>query len=312
MRYYDETLRSLQEQIVKKRSLEAKSRELQNQKKEISARVQELERIKCREEKDVDQLEGHSLAAFYYAVIGKKEDKLDKERAEAYAARVKFDTAKAELDRVEEEISRIQAALAPLSQCERNYQKTLEDKCQEIKSSGSQGAEGIFKIEEEIGYLESQRKEVKEAVWAGQGALRTTEGILSSLSSAEGWATWDVVGGGIWSDMAKHSKLDQAQRQVEALQADLMRFKTELADIEIYANLQVSIDGFLRFADYFFDNIFTDWTVMNQIKNSQSQVADTKRQIEGVLNRLDIMDKGMASRIQACKNKLEQLVLQAE
>ena len=38
MRYYDETLRSLQEQIVKKRSLEAKSRELQNQKKEISAR----------------------------------------------------------------------------------------------------------------------------------------------------------------------------------------------------------------------------------------------------------------------------------
>ena len=73
MRYYDETLRSLQEQIVKKRSLEAKSRELQNQKKEISARVQELERIKCREEKDVDQLEGHSLAAFYYAVIGKKD-----------------------------------------------------------------------------------------------------------------------------------------------------------------------------------------------------------------------------------------------
>ena len=111
-----------------------------------------------------------------------KEDKLDKERAEAYAARVKFDTAKAELDRVEDEISRIQAALAPLSQCERNYQKTLEDKCQEIKSSGSQSAEGIFKIEEEIGYLESQRKEVKEAVWAGQGALRTTEGILSSLS----------------------------------------------------------------------------------------------------------------------------------
>ena len=51
---------------------------------------------------------------------------------------------------------------------------------------------------------------------------------------------------------------------------------------------------------------------MNQIKNSQSQVADTKRQIEGVLNRLDIMDKEMASRIQACKNKLEQLVLQAE
>ena len=89
------------------------------------------------------------------------------------------------------------------------YQKTLEDKCQEIKSSGSQGAEGIFKIEEEIGYLESQRKEVKEAVWAGQGALRTTEGILSSLSSAEGWATWDVVGeesGRIWQSTASWTR----------------------------------------------------------------------------------------------------------
>ncbi len=312
MRYYNEMLRNLQEQIVKKRGMEAKLKELQNQQKEISARVQELEWIKRREEKDVEELEGHSLAAFYYAVIGKKEDKLDKERAEAYAARVKYDAAKAELDRVSEEIDRMRSALAPLRQCEENYQKTLEDKCREIKLSECQGAEEIFKIEEEIEYLESRRREVKEAVQAGQEALRTTEVILSSLSSAEGWATWDVVGGGFWSDMAKHSKLDEAQRQVEALQADLLRFKTELADIEIFASLQVNIDGFLRFADYFFDNIFTDWTVMKQIKHSKSQVSDTKQQISGMLNRLDTIDKEMALKIQTCKTRLEQLVLQAE
>lgn len=44
--------------------------------------------------------------------------------------------------------------------------------------------------------------------------------------------------------MAKHSELDDAQRQVQNLQEDLRRFKTELVDIEISADLHVSIDGF--------------------------------------------------------------------
>ena len=54
-------------------------------------------------------------------------------------------------------------------------------------------------------------------------------------------------------------------------------------------DVQVNVDGFLRFADYFFDGIFADWAVMDRISQSQSQTLSVKGQIEDALTRLDHM-----------------------
>ena len=57
--------------------------------------------------------------------------------------------------------------------------------------------------------------------------------MLSHLSDAEGWATWDLFGGGLLSDIAKHSALDAAQDAVNVLQSKLRSFKTELVDVNM-------------------------------------------------------------------------------
>ena len=85
--------------------------------------------------------------------------------------------------------------------------------------------------------LQNQKRELQEAISAGQIALECTDRILESLGSAEGWGTWDLFGGGIIADMAKHSHLDDAQAMVEELQTQLRRFKTELADVTISAEV---------------------------------------------------------------------------
>ena len=38
------------------------------------------------------------------------------------------------------------------------------------------------------------------------------------------------------------------------------------------SGMQVSIDGFMRFADYFFDGFFVDWMVLDRIQQSTEQV----------------------------------------
>ena len=91
MSVYDEELRALREQMERKRQLEAMLKDLRTQRQELTARVSELEKVKLEEQADVDRLEGHSLAAFFYGVIGKMDEKLTQERQEAYAARVKYD-----------------------------------------------------------------------------------------------------------------------------------------------------------------------------------------------------------------------------
>ncbi len=283
---YNEQLQQLREKVSQKQNLEAKLRELRSQREKLDDRVRELKKIMWDEQADVERLERVSLASVFYAMVGKKTEKLDEEKVEAYAAKVQYDSAAAELNLVEEDIRRMETQLREISGCEKQYELLLQEKSAKIKESGSAEAERLFQIEGDITVQKSQKKEISEAISAGSSALASTNRILSSLDSAKGWGTWDLIGGGLTSDMIKHSYLDEAQHEVQQLQSQLRRFKTELADVTIYADLQVNIDGFLRFADYFFDGLFADWAVMEKISQSKDSVEKTKSQIEAVLSQL--------------------------
>lgn len=312
MDYYTEQLQELQRQKARKNRLDIILKDLYDQREELSGKVRQLGAEKQSEQIDVDKLEGRSLAAFFYGVIGKKDEKLDKERAEAYAAAVKYDAAARELEAVEDEIRRSEAERSGLQWCDLRYEQTLKEKAESIKSSANPEAEEILQLEERIFYIDNQKREIQEAISAGQRARMTTEGILSSLGSAEGWGTWDMLGGGLVTDMVKHSHLDNAQNQVEQLQVELRQFKTELSDVTIQADMQVNIDGFLRFADYFFDGLFADWAVLDKIKESQGQVQRTKEQIETILTRLDTMQAEAEQQQTELKSRLDELILKVD
>lgn len=308
MSRYDDQLRQLQAQCARKKRLEATAAELRAQQSTYTARAQELEQSFREEQADVDRLEGRSLSAFFYNVIGKMDEKLTQEKQEAYAARVKYDAVARELAGIEEDLCRCEAELDTLRDCERRYAAVLQEKTQAVKAAGGATAAQILRLEERAAYLESQRRELEEAYTAGQDALSTIEQIEDSLSSAEGWGTWDLVGGGLIADLAKHSHLDEAQASVEFLQSQLRRFKTELADVTIDADFQVSIDGFLRVADYLFDGIFADWAVLDRIHQSQAQVQNTKTQIYRVLNYLQTLMEQTAMERADLQREIEGLV----
>ena len=103
---YDARLQALRQKLDEQQRLKSELRELYARRLELEDRVYELNQKRLKEQYDVEQLEGGSLAAFFYGVIGKKDEKLDKERAEAYAAAVKYDAAARELASVQEEIAR--------------------------------------------------------------------------------------------------------------------------------------------------------------------------------------------------------------
>ena len=307
MNYYDDQLKELLEQCARKRRLEAVQKELTAQRDQYAAQTDALKKLFQEEQADVDRLEGRSLAAFFYRVTGKRGEKLDKERQEAYAARVKYDAAVRELAGAEEDLRRCRSELNDVWDSESRYQALWEEKIQAVKKAGGPEGEKILNLEERISVLEAQEKELKEAVSAGRKALSTTDQILSSLDSAEGWGTWDLVGGGIMTDLIKHDHLDTAQNLVEELQSQLRVFKTELADVTLDGDLQVSIDGFLRFADYFFDGIFSDWMVLDRIHQSQSQVEDTKNQISAVLRQLDTRLSQVDQEKFGCRREIDSL-----
>ena len=306
----EHTLDQLRQKAAGKQQLEAKLKELRSQKWEYERNVISL-RVKFREEQaDVEKLEGRSLANYFFAVIGKLDDKLDQERQEAYAAKVKLDAAQGELERIDQDISRIQNQLYDVLAAENEYRQLLETKRMELKASGTEAGEQILAIEEGIALLEAQKKEIREAISAGSSARGTADRILSELNDADNWNTWDMLGGGgLITHIAKHGHLDSAQDLVSELQSKLRRFKTELADIQINADVQVNNDGFLRFADYFFDGLFADWAVGSRISQSYDSVSATRSKITRTIEKLEQMQTAADGEIARLKAQLDELTV---
>ena len=303
---------ALQQKVAQKPLLESKLYELHTQRRQYDNQVISLRVAFRKEQEDVEKLEGRSLANYFYQVIGKLDDKLDQERKEAYAAKVKLDAAERELAGIESDIKEIQEQITDVLVAEARYKDALELKRRQLKDSGTQVADQILSMEERIAALQAQKQEIKEAISAGYSARSTADRILSELEDADGWNTWDMFGGGgIITHMAKHSHLDEAQDLVSDLQSKLRRFKTELADIQITANMQVNVDGFLRFADYFFDGLFADWAVGDKINQSMNSVSSTKSQISRTLDKLNSMEQAADRGIASLKQQLDELIVKA-
>ena len=303
-------LQELQQKAASKPLLEGKLYELHNQRRLYENTVISLRVAFRKEQGDVEKLEGRGFVNYFYQVIGKLDEKMDQERREAYAAKVKLEAAERELAGIQSDIQEIQNQITEALVAEAKYKEAMEAKRIQLKQSNTEAASQIIALEEKIAALQAQKQEIKEAISAGYSARGTADRILSELEDADGWNTWDIIGsGGIITHLAKHGHLDEAQDLVQELQSDLRRFKTELADIQISADMQINIEGFLRFADYFFDGLFADWAVGDKISQSMTAVNSTKSQIDSMLGKLSEMESGIEGRISAVKQQLEERIL---
>lgn len=135
--------------------------------------------------------------------------------------------------------------------------------------------------------------------------------VLNSLDSAEDWGTWDMLGGGLLTTMAKHGHLDDAQAGIGWAQQCLSRFRTELADVRDMELPQVQVGEFATFADYFFDGIFVDWYIQSRINDAQRGVEAVDSRVCEVLNRLQWMDQELAEEQDGLKREREGLLLRS-
>ena len=310
MAYFNEGLQQLKDKVTQKKRMEAELLDLYAQKKNLTTKTAELEKIKNSEQRDVERLEGGSLAAFFYNVVGKMDEKLTKEKEEAYKAAVKYEASKEELLSVEREIFQREETVKALEGCETAYERAFEERLKAVRMANTSETETVLRIEGQMYELECQKREIREALSAGRQAISTVEAILDDLDDAEGWAAWDTFGGGgLFSDLMKHDHLDDAQTKINRLQIELRKFKTELSDVEVHADIQVQIEEFLKFADYFFDGLFADWAVMDKIEQSTKRVKHTRNEVTAVISKLEDKLKNVECHYQKKLEEREKEVL---
>ncbi len=313
MNYYDSDLQRLQQKIMEKKRLDAKYADLLEQQKELEERTAELEKIMLDEQEDVDRLNGRSLAAFFYRVSGRAEEKLSKEEEEARAAALKFDAAYGELQAVKKDIDHCERALSQIRKAREEYDRLLEEKKKQIKERGDGAAARILELEQRLAFLENQQREVSEALEAGQKAYDIAEQVVDKLEHVKGWSTVDLIGGSILTDVVKYNGLNEIQEMTKELQGALRGFRTELADVkeEISGDIQIDLGGFLTFADYFFDGLLVDWVVHDKIKEGLDRARRTRGRIGNAMDSLIRVMETCGARQENLAQELEQIVLHA-
>ncbi|MDD6193411.1 MAG: hypothetical protein PUB19_00770 [Lachnospiraceae bacterium] len=132
-------------------------------------------------------------------------------------------------------------------------------------------------------------REKNEAIQAGERALVSLREAQNQLNSAKNWGVVDLLGGGLFTDLMKHSKMGNARECLEQAKRDLQGFSRELEDVNISQALNLNTGDFLTFADFFFDGLIADWLMQDRINDARSQVESAIRRVEEILGNLRMM-----------------------
>ena len=159
--------------------------------------------------------------------------------------------------------------------------------------------------------VQSMLQEINEARSAGNTANTLLSTAISQLDSARGYSTWDTfLGGGMIVTAMKHSAIDDSEDTIHKAQMALHRFRTEVKDVQaLEANSFVVERGeFIKMADYFFDDIFSEWTIHSRISKSQENLQNTVKDVVKVMQSLAGKKNVLEMELNEIKRKRKQLI----
>ena len=288
------------EKAEEKKQLQNRLRKAQDEIQNLNVRFEAITADLKKEFKDVQQLEDGGITSLFYSILGNKVEKLDKERQEYLAAKLKYENCKNELEQLKSEIKQIENYIAELGNPETEYLSKLDKKSLKMRESGDSN---FLNFEKLLEALYAQKKEINEAIEAGEMALQGLRSAIKSLKSALGWGVYDMLGGGFLATAVKHSNIDNARETIHDVQVWLNRFRRELSDVHLDTgeNLSVQMDSFTTFADFFFDNLIFDWVVQSKINRSLEGCETIYKQVLDIVTQLRINDVDVTQKYKETK-----------
>jgi len=279
----------------------------------LDDRVDTLQSAADKEQDDVDSLEGFGLHSVLHAILGGKEAKLETERGEAIAAKLKYEAAKAELLDVQQRSTKLRQLIESLGDVKATYDAILaEQKDWLVDQGGARGAD-VLRIAERQGHLTTKLREMNEAVEAAQDADNIMEKMLGYLREARGWGYLDIanIGGAGDPLMDRWSKYDAfGAAHVDAVDARhaLSRLQSALKDVHL-SDVQVELPGrFLKFADWFIDGLTADIFVQSKIGASIESVETAQVQVQGILEHLTPNQTAIQEELANLKTSMRELL----
>ena len=305
-------LEELQQGIYRAKKIESMLSSLHKQMDSQVSKQYDLKQKLEKENLDVERISKRGITSLFYTILGSREKQIEKERQEALAAQLKYDDITRQIEDTKRQIFNLRSELSEFRDCERKFNTLFQEKYTLLKQHDSENAKKITELEQKISLYKANLKEISEAISAGNRVMHSLDRAAKSLDSAEGWGKWDMWGGGgLITNMVKHSHIDDARDAASEVQMLLNRFRTELTDVKISSQITIDIEGFTKFADFFFDGLISDWVVQSRIHDSQDSVYNVKGQVNSVIRKLDQMQNNDKRQLERLEDELSTLITKA-
>lgn len=277
--------------------------ELEQQMEENEDKITVAEAILRKEKRDVEKLKRVSLASVLSWIKKDQEERLYKEEDEAYRAALLVKQLQEEGISLQREYDQCLSLIAQ----EEEVKKQLTQL--QIQFAPSNEKTELKQLYQELEGAQLLEKELIEAIGAGYDAIHRLDAIEDSLSSAQGWGVYDLMGGGVVSSIVKHSHIEQAQEQIGDAQYDLRRFQKEVKDVQKMEDIELDISAGLSFMDIMFDNLFSDFMVQQKVNTSLDHVRTVISGVNVILDDLLQKQKECAEKIEAVEQELNQKLM---
>lgn len=130
-------------------------------------------------------------------------------------------------------------------------------------------------------------QELDEAINDANEALYHLTKADDMLGHAQNWGFVDLIGGGLISTMVKRSHMSDAKNEIEQAKRLMTKLVGDLRDMNSLQNINIEMDDFVGFADYFFDGIIADWFVQSKIDDARNQVKNAIAEVQDILDGLE-------------------------
>ncbi|WP_332645259.1 hypothetical protein [Lysinibacillus sp. 54212] len=304
LRQYQQELQKYKLEILSLEKLKKQQQSLEKQLHHTELNIQKYEQELKNGRKKLNKLDGFSFVNVFYNWIGKQQE-LQEERYDLLAtAELKLIEAQLMYEDLNDDLV---DTIYKINAINEEYLiaqiKEIENKIQVYYMANNHvKAAQLNQVLEQQFLLQQLLIEIHEAIVAGKEAQKELTEAAKALSNANNYSTWDLLGGGFIVTTLKHEKLDQSKAYLHRAQIALQRFQNELLDIQEIKNdtLQVDTDGFVKFADFFFDDIFSAWSIHSKISTSTNQIS---RVLDDVSNTLIALQQ----KVEIAERKKEQL-----
>lgn len=238
---------------------------------DATERLETFGRIAAEADRDLARLRGISLQRLLATLMGDLGLRVDAERREFIAARMRYAEQHQRIVALEAELEELRAEVAALGDVDANYRGALQTKAQTLAAREDAEGRRVVELVERLAALRAAKAELAATARAGGLALVELEACRSGL-------------GRLLDDDAKD--LDRVARLAEVARRELGRFSAGLATLEPTLADFPPHAAPLRFTADFIDGLVVDWMAEGRGVHARGAldeiVADVRRALESL------------------------------